>query len=360
MITTKYLFLLILITAGFAFILLYNWFSTKVILADKQLTIHLADGNNEHLIHSNVNHWQTATAKVDDSTTYRNYDEQIVIIYNRVPKTGSTSFVNLTYDLCKKNAFHVLHINITANMHVLSLPNQLKFVRNITAWDSMKPAFYHGHMAFLDFSKFSMPSKPLYINLIRQPLDRLVSYYYFLRYGDDYRPYLVRHRAGDTMTFDECVARQKPDCDPTNMWLQIPFFCGHHAECWNPGSSWALEQAKRNLVNEYFLVGLTEEMDEFIELLELSLSRLYKGAVQHFQKSNKSHLRKTKSKVEPAPETVAKIKESTVWQMENELYEFARDQFHFVQKKLRTPGRNVMQDFMYEKIKPNPNGGAKN
>uniref|UniRef100_A0A8W7PFT6 Uncharacterized protein n=1 Tax=Anopheles coluzzii TaxID=1518534 RepID=A0A8W7PFT6_ANOCL len=78
------------------------------------------------------------------------------------------------------------------------------------------------------------------------------------------------------------------------------------------------------------------------------------------RRSNKSHLRKTKSKVEPAAETVAKIKESTVWQMENELYEFARDQFHFVQKKLRTPGRNVMQDFMYEKIKPNPNGAAKN
>uniref|UniRef100_A0A182JKZ9 Heparan sulfate 2-O-sulfotransferase n=1 Tax=Anopheles atroparvus TaxID=41427 RepID=A0A182JKZ9_ANOAO len=359
MITTKYFFLLTLITAGFVFILLYHWFSTKVIHGDK-LTVHVADGNDGQLIHSRINHWQTSTGKVDDQTTYQNYDEKFVIIYNRVPKTGSTSFVNLTYDLCKKNAFHVLHINITANMHVLSLPNQLKFVRNITAWDSMKPAFYHGHMAFLDFSKYGMPSKPLYINLIRQPLDRLVSYYYFLRYGDDYRPYLVRHRAGDTMTFDECVSRQKPDCDPTNMWLQIPFFCGHHAECWKPGSSWALEQAKRNLVNEYFLVGLTEEMDEFIELLELSLPRLYRGAVSHFQKSNKSHLRKTKSKVEPAPETVAKIKESTVWQMENELYEFAREQFHFVQKKLRTPGRNMMQDFLYEKIKPNQNAPAKN
>lgn len=59
-----------------------------------------------------------------DSKKY-NFDENLVVIYNRVPKTGSTSFINLAYDLCKKNKFHVLHINITANMHTLSLPNQV-------------------------------------------------------------------------------------------------------------------------------------------------------------------------------------------------------------------------------------------
>jgi len=51
--------------------------------------------------------------------------QNLVIIYNRVPKTGSTSFVGVAYDLCKKNGFHVLHINITGNMHVLSLKNQV-------------------------------------------------------------------------------------------------------------------------------------------------------------------------------------------------------------------------------------------
>lgn len=83
-------------------------------------------------------------------------DENLVVIYNRVPKTGSTSFVGVAYDLCKRNKFHVLHINITANMHVLSLPNQYKFVQNITRWTDMKPALYHGHMAFLDFARYIM------------------------------------------------------------------------------------------------------------------------------------------------------------------------------------------------------------
>lgn len=80
-------------------------------------------------------------------------DENLVVIYNRVPKTGSTSFINLAYDLCKKNRFHVLHINVSANNHVLSLSNQLNFVRNVTGWGEVKPALYHGHMAYLNFAK---------------------------------------------------------------------------------------------------------------------------------------------------------------------------------------------------------------
>lgn len=360
MVTTKYFFLLVLIAAGLVFIVLFHWFASRYNPEERILVRYDAVNNDRFLQSSAQRHWQTMT-NPEDPALQANFDERLVVIYNRVPKTGSTSFVNLTYDLCRKNAFHVLHINITANMHVLSIPNQLRFVRNITAWEAMKPAFYHGHVAYLDFSKMGVPAaKPLYINLVRKPLDRLVSYYYFLRYGDDYRPHLVRHRAGDTMTFDECVSRQKPDCDPNNMWLQIPFFCGHAAECWKPGSEWALQEAKRNLVNEYFLVGVTEEMTEFVELLEMALPRLFRGASDHFEKSNKSHLRKTKSKVDPLPQTVAKIQESKVWQMENELYQFALEQFHFVQTKLHTPGKNAVQDFFYEKIKPNQNVPVRN
>lgn len=113
------------------------------------------------------------------------------------------------------------------------------------------------------------------------------------------------------------------------MWLQIPFFCGHAAECFQTGSRWALDRAKSNLVNEYFLVGVTEQMSNFISLLELSLPRIFNGSIEHFNKSNKSHLRKTKSKIDPLPETVAQIQDSQIWQMENELYEFGKLSWFF-------------------------------
>lgn len=277
-----------------------------------------------------------------------NAEDDLVVIYNRVPKTGSTSFVGIAYDLCKKNNFHVLHVNITSNNHVLSLSNQHKFVQNISRWDAMKPALYHGHFAFLDFSRFGA-KKPLFINIIRKPLDRLISYYYFLRYGDNFRPYLIRRKHGDTMTFNECVKRNQPDCDPNNMWLQVPFFCGHSANCWKPGNKWALTEAKKNLVNNYLLVGVTEELDDFIRMLQLTLPRIFKGAMDHYLNSNKSHLRQTIQKELPSEETVRKIQQSTVWQMENELYEFALDHFHFLRKQTLS---EKSQKFIYEKIRP--------
>lgn len=178
MLSTKYFFLLILVAAGLVFIVLFHWFASTYAPEEQRMVVQydsglennsfnlyadlvnltICAGNPDRLLQNSVRHWQTMTNQEDPSLKTINFDEQLVVIYNRVPKTGSTSFVNLTYDLCRKNAFHVLHINITANMHVMSLPNQIRFVRNVTAWEAMKPAFYHGHLAYLNFVKLGVPA----------------------------------------------------------------------------------------------------------------------------------------------------------------------------------------------------------
>ncbi|BES89064.1 Sulfotransferase family [Nesidiocoris tenuis] len=299
------------------------------------------------------------TQLLEERLSHRNkksYVDDAIIIYNRVPKTASTSFVNVAYDLCRRNGFNVLHLNVSGNLHVMPLPDQARFVYNVTHWDAKKPGLYHGHVAFIDFDKFGSSQKPIYINLLRKPLDRLISYYYFLRFGDNYRPHLIRRKHGDKMTFDECVKLKQADCDPNNMWLQIPFLCGHMPECWQPGNPWALEEAKHNLATRYLLVGVTEQLAEFIAVLEATLPTFFRGASQHFKSSKKSHLRKTNHKLEPNNHTVAEIMKSKIWQMEMELYEYAVDKFDYVKKKMGRTEDGLLVDrgvqFMFEKISP--------
>ncbi|XP_036054427.1 heparan sulfate 2-O-sulfotransferase 1-like [Onychomys torridus] len=250
-----------------------------------------------------------------------------------------------------ENRYHVLHINTTKNNPVMSLQDQVRFVKNITTWNEMKPGFYHGHISYLDFAKFGVKKNPIYINVIRDPIERLVSSYYFLRFGDDYRPGLRRRKQGDKKTLDECVANGGSYRAPEKLWLQIPFFCGHSSECWNVGSRWAMDQAKYNLVNEYFLVGVTEELEDFIMLLEAALPRFFQGAIDLYRAGKKSHLRKTTEKKLPTKQTIAKLQQSDILKMENGFYEFALEQFQFI----RALADILAQNFFYEKIYPKSN-----
>jgi len=53
-----------------------------------------------------------------------------------------------------------------------------------------------------------------------------------------------------------------------------------------PGSDWALQQAKRNILEKYTLVGVTEQMPEFLQMLELVVpGGMFRNASEHFKHS---------------------------------------------------------------------------
>ena len=60
--------------------------------------------------------------------------------------------------------------------------------------------------------------------------------------------------------------------------------------CREVGSQWALETAKHNLVNNYLVVGLTEELGEFVAVLEAALPRFFTGATELYNSGGFMHV----------------------------------------------------------------------
>ena len=67
--------------------------------------------------------------ELPERQTRHSFDRDTIVVYNRIPKTASTSFVNVAYDLCKRNGFNVLHLNVTGNMHVMSIADQVQLLQ---------------------------------------------------------------------------------------------------------------------------------------------------------------------------------------------------------------------------------------
>ena len=147
---------------------------------------------------------------------------------------------------------------------------------------------YCGHLHFIDFQNYNYSFKHVYINIIRDPIERLASFYYYRRDGRFYvqqafRP-LFSSLSNDSvserknMSFDDCVMKQDIECHDWRFVFQIiPFFCGQDPMCIYPSEK-ALAQAKRNLQKHFAVVGYLEKYQEFLEILEYMFPLYFSNA----------------------------------------------------------------------------------
>ncbi|XP_072178721.1 heparin sulfate O-sulfotransferase-like [Diadema setosum] len=267
--------------------------------------------------------------------------DDITVVYNRVPKCGSRTLLQVVEWLAKKNGIHgPVSLALTTNESRLPL-----FTRTVEGVKSKTKAFIEGHVHYHGFDK----KQVYFINIIRDPLDLLVSSFYFTRHGDG----LLTDKAMAAMikrvkpevineTFDECVRQNRLSCTgPRALSRIMGFFCGHHPDCWKP-TKWTLDEAKRNL-DQYTLVGLVEEYNLTMRALEFLFPFMFSGMVKTYTKlNNQTDFRskvQTSHHVPPSPWTVTTMRKRL--QLEYEFYHYARARFYALLKELHFVEHNI-------------------
>nr|XP_039252432.1 uronyl 2-sulfotransferase-like [Styela clava] len=245
------------------------------------------------------------------------------VFYNRVGKCGSRSLLHLVRVLGSMKGFKVLSSNDVANVH----PNSTEVEKEMKKISSFikKPTLYDRHIHYLDFKAFGL-EEPIYINMIRDPIRRFSSQYNYLKYGDAAGG--VKKPRNDLPDINECVMKNISLCSRTTFMFYIgSYFCGFDEVC-SIRSRDRIELAKKHIDENYYAIGLTEEFENTIKLLEKMLPSFFKGVTRLWNKEIKMWKTRTTTKRRETltEESIAKLKNSYFLD-EYEVYNHGRKKF---------------------------------
>lgn len=212
-----------------------------------------------------------------------------ILFFNRVPKVGSQTTMELLKSLSIKNKFHY-HKDRTQKVETIKLTmSEEKWLSNLLDFFN-PPSVYVKHVCFVNFTQFDL-DMPIYVNMVRDPVERVISWYYYVR-APWY--FVERKRAFPDLPlpnpnwlrkdYDTCVRRGDKECryqdgDERDDFGQLTeFFCGQEDDCTGFNTEIAMRKAKENVEKHYAVVGVLEELNKTLTVLEHYVPRFFKGA----------------------------------------------------------------------------------
>lgn len=173
------------------------------------------------------------------------YAEMDVLFFNRVTKVGSESLMELLQKLSPLNNLKVIATSsVQVNVRIRNTEQELEQI-NLLA--ELQPgAVYIEHCNWLNFTKYQL-AKPIYINLVRDPVERVISWFFYIRgayknaiFYAKYPNEPVKPEKWYKKDFNHCVRSGDIECQyiPNtvkdavgNHMRQTLFFCGNDREC---------------------------------------------------------------------------------------------------------------------------------
>lgn len=259
-----------------------------------------------------------------------------IMVYNRAPKCGSIYMTRLIWALSSgmQNEFDVQSPYEPGEHPVLSLDERSDIVKEVHGYKGGKPLAYIRHQTFIDFAECNA-KRPLYINMVREPLSRFESLYYFIRNGNEEGDGadVDMDDAALKRTIDECVEQEQEECTKPD-WAYVQYFCGSEELCGNP-CQLAVEKAKENIEKYFAFVGIIEELDNSLEVLEQIMPKFFRNArkVAHDGSSIQNDTF-TLKKIHPSEASAKYLRTQTSIKFEVDLYNWITSRFWKIRSQL--------------------------
>ncbi|CAH1797059.1 unnamed protein product [Owenia fusiformis] len=276
----------------------------------------------------------------DTNVAFSNEVNTEKLIYNMVPKTGCTTLMSIIDKLDLRNNFSTFYEPNNYNPRLETPGSELGYVFHIN--NVKGPLLFRRHTYFVDFNRYK-ERMPLYINMVRDPLERQQSLYYYIRY---FFPHKILE---DTIPLEErrislskCMEMNLKHCIKEDG--MIPYFCGNEEFCTYDKDK-SLAKAKENIERHYQFVGISEEFNLTLIALEKIIPRFFAGAYGVY-KDMKKDLNVSPSKnMRPSIDKRARIKIIDKLRHEYELYYFIKQRFYAKLVQLNiTPLQYLVQD----------------
>ncbi|XP_040572345.1 uronyl 2-sulfotransferase homolog pip isoform X2 [Lepeophtheirus salmonis] len=265
-----------------------------------------------------------------------------ILFFNRVPKVGSQTTMELLKSLSIKNNFHY-HKDRTQKVEMIKLSNneEKKLTRFVSSFDA--PSVYVKHVCFSNFSRYNLPM-PIYVNMVRDPVERVISWYYYVR-APWY--FVERKRAFPDLPlpnpnwlkkdFETCVRINDPECRYLtglkrdgfgDHRRQTMFFCGHNEKCTGFNTEVAMKKAMENVEKHYAVVGVLEELNKTLTVLEHYVPRFFKGALNTYWNEVQVFSKINRNIYKPPVKESTKVIVRRNFTREIEFYDFCKQRLH--------------------------------
>lgn len=246
--------------------------------------------------------------------------DQTVLIFIHIPKTAGGTFNNILHQHYPQDHLYRYEAGEEARRTFDSLPVHEK--------DKLHAIY--GHLYFGLHEQLSRPH--LYITFLRNPIERLISAYYFIRERSHHPYYEMATKLSLREYYEQGYGGKEQDNGQTRI------LSGQY-DMDEPCNAGMLELAKKNLSEEVEIVGLTERFDESLMMIANRLNWHY----PYYYNRNVAAKRPAKSEI---PSDILSFLEQYN-QYDMELYQFATELFEKALKNEHDDFQKQVKQFQF-------------